>query len=213
MLSVPSSGRQRAACKILAWRLGGVANAINNSGVVAGSFPGSSGATHAFLWTATGGMQDLGSLGSGTAEASAINSFGKVVGRSVTSSGSFPGFRWTLSGGMDALATLLPETYSDGVAVNSSGEIVGFALNTKIQQRAVMWDKSFKVHDLNQLTVNSPLILLFANGVNTSGQIVGIGRSKINPALSHAYLLTPTKTEGPWVGGAYQCECRLVYGT
>jgi uncharacterized membrane protein len=78
-------------------------------------------------------------------------------------------------------------------AVSSRGVIVGFVVNQSAQQRAAIWPNPTTAHDLNTLTVNSSIILLMANGVNRSGQIVGVGRLKVNAAEAHAFLATPTK--------------------
>ena len=61
--------------------------------------------THAFLWSSTAGMQDLGSLG-GSSYANGINDAGQVVGYYVTSWGTYRAFLWTASGGMQDLGTL-----------------------------------------------------------------------------------------------------------
>jgi probable HAF family extracellular repeat protein len=52
---------------------------INSAGQVVGYSTIANG-LHAFLWSASGGMQDLGTLGGNTSDAYAINSAGQVVG-------------------------------------------------------------------------------------------------------------------------------------
>ena len=54
---------------------------------------------HAFLWSASTGMQDLGSLG-GNSYAQAINNSGQVVGMYVNGLGNYRAFLWTSGGGM-----------------------------------------------------------------------------------------------------------------
>ena len=64
--------------------LGGLhsaATAVNAQGWVVGSSSTAANASHAFLWTATDGMQDLGTFG-GASEALDINDHGQVVGSS-----------------------------------------------------------------------------------------------------------------------------------
>jgi probable HAF family extracellular repeat protein len=177
--------------------IGSMAAAINNSGAIVGTYPTSTGSTHAYEWTSAGGLQDLGSLGGGLAAAGGINSYGEVVGSSLdapSNSDVYSGFRWTSGGKIQPLPSPYPGHDATASAINSTGEIVGFALNSQIQQRATVWiltAHGYVVHDLNQLTVNSPMILDMATGVNPSGQIAGVGRVKANPALAHAYLATP----------------------
>ena len=62
-------------------------------------------ASHAFLWSSTTGMQDLGTLGTGEdSEAFGINSAGHVVGDSNTNGPYTPhAFLWTQSAGMQDL--------------------------------------------------------------------------------------------------------------
>lgn len=165
---------------------------INDKGEVVGTFYDSSTGYHAFLWTQSGGVQDLGNLGQPYATGASINAFGEVVGRSEAVPGTTLAYLWTPQGGMRALPT--PAKYIDATAnaVSSRGVIVGFTLNATIQQRATVWPNPTTVRDLNQVSVNSPIILAMANGINRSGQIVGIGRLKSNAALAHAFLATPS---------------------
>src|SRR5271156_408397 len=56
--------------------------AIDNNGDVAGTFAASKSPleAHAFLWTKSGGIQDLGTLGGNDSGAFGINAAGQVVG-------------------------------------------------------------------------------------------------------------------------------------
>jgi probable HAF family extracellular repeat protein len=79
----------------------GSAKAINDNGQVVGN------SNHAFSWTASGGMVDLGTLTDGTfSYANAINDNGQVVGNSYTGSGETHAFSWTAGAGMVDLGTL-----------------------------------------------------------------------------------------------------------
>jgi len=171
------------------------AASINNSGMVVGTYYSSTGGYHGFLWTQAGGVQDLGSLGVQEVSGGGINDSGEVVGESEVPPGNadlYAGFHWTATGGMKRLPSPYPKTDAGASAINASGEIVGSALTSKILPRAIVWLTPSSVHDLNTLTVKSPLILERASALNSVGQIVGVGMVKNNPALSHAYLATPT---------------------
>ena len=112
-----------------------VAIGINDLGQVVGYTDIDAGIVeHAFLWTQAGGMQDLGSLGNGSAnrsEAWGVNNGGQVVGRTGTSAG-VRGFVWTEAGGMVDLNTLVPPGTTQVLVIaqgiNDSGEIVGTSL-------------------------------------------------------------------------------------
>lgn len=172
-----------------------VATSINDSGMVVGTYYTTLG-THAYLWTQTGGVQDLGNLGIPNASGGSINALGEIVGRSEVPPGRsdlYAGFFWTSTSRMRRMTSPYFGEDATASAISSTGEVVGFALNSQIEQRATVWLTPSKVHDLNHLTVNSPLTLEMANGVNSQGQIVGVGSEKANSTLAHAYLATPTK--------------------
>jgi probable HAF family extracellular repeat protein len=69
------------------------ANGINDSDQVVGRSDTASGHVHAFLWTATSGMQDLGTVGTHSA-AYGINDSGQVVGQSPTAAGQTHAVLW-----------------------------------------------------------------------------------------------------------------------
>jgi probable HAF family extracellular repeat protein len=72
------------------------AGGINDQGQVIGSADTADGSTHAFLWTASDGMQDLGTLTGGTfSEAFGINDQGQVIGVRDMADGSSRAFLWT----------------------------------------------------------------------------------------------------------------------
>jgi probable HAF family extracellular repeat protein len=80
---------------------------------------------------------------------------------------------------------------SEARAINNSGTVVGWSyLADNYTTHAFAWTASGGLQDLNNLIpANSGWVLMYANGINASGQIVGTGT--IN-TLTHAFLLTPT---------------------
>ena len=147
---------------------------------------------HAFLWTPSGGLEDLG-LTTGTQSiATAISADGTVVvGEATDASGLWRAFRWTASTGMQDMGTL-GGAESVAYAVNQDGSVVvGTSLTSSISDSndAVVWTaangmqslraelQSQGVHSAdNWVTVNS------ATGISLDGTIItGFG---LNPRTS-----------------------------
>ncbi len=108
--------------------------------------PAVNAASHAFLWTATSGMQDLGTLGGSYCAATGINNSGQVVGYSYLPGDTvFHPFIWTARDGMVDLG--LPEGVSSlqGVAINSRGHIIASILDAQGEFLSYFWssDKGF----------------------------------------------------------------------
>ena len=76
---------------------------------------------HAFLWSSTAGIQDLGSLG-GSSYSNGINNTGQVVGYYATFEGTYHAFLWTASGGMQDLGTLGGD-FAIASGINSVGRL------------------------------------------------------------------------------------------
>jgi probable HAF family extracellular repeat protein len=117
---------------------------INNNNQIVGQFsvtgPGGFNDSGAFLWTATDGFKDLGTLCSNPLGASpgswanSINNNSQIVGYSVGSDGNYNAFIWTRSSGikdLNNLVTNLPTgtTLSDARDINNNGQIVGVDSN------------------------------------------------------------------------------------
>jgi probable HAF family extracellular repeat protein len=107
-----------------------VATAINDLGQVVGASGVSSTDNHAFLWTAGGGMTDLGDVPGGYSSswATGINNAGVVTGSSTFgyTLEAQHAFVWTAAGGMvDLGAKPSNSYYSQGWGLNADGDIVG----------------------------------------------------------------------------------------
>jgi probable HAF family extracellular repeat protein len=144
-----------------------------------------------FIWTANGGFQDLGFLGS----AYAVTSDGSVVVGHANNAGAF---LWTQAGGMQNLGTLPGFTDAEATGVSDDGQtVVGISARRPLSRTDVgydydidclpfVWTAATGMQNLNQLLANAGLdltgIKLFSiTGVSPDGKIVcGVGRSPAN---------------------------------
>ena len=167
--------------------LGGVgtsARSINDAGQVVGW--SSTGATyHAFLWTQSLGMRDLGTLGGPSSSAFAINNNGAVVGVSDRGgTGARPhAFLWTSELGMRDLGALV-EDFSVAQDINDAGQVVGYTGDDPRTRRAFLWTAAGGMLDLGTLGGSSAA----AAAINNAGQVVG--SSLAFDGLAHAFLWT-----------------------
>lgn len=137
----------------------------------------SSGATRPFRWTATGGYQDLGNLGSDSSNGRAydVSADGSVVvGQTSRGDGMIVGFRWTASSGMQEL----PMWAASSTSANGS---VAVGQN-------IRWTEPSQVELLGFLGGNN---VTGARGVSGDGQTV-VGYSETSPnRYAHAFRWTP----------------------
>jgi probable HAF family extracellular repeat protein len=176
---------------------------LNSSGAVVGcsdtsnseGYPctGTNAGQHAFYWTKSGGMKDLGTLpGGNISGAIGINNAGQVVGYSNTSTSllteyNFIAFAWTSGGGMINLGKLAGGDSSCAFEINSSGVIAGDSFATETLVYAASWTND-KIKSLGTLP-NS--IFTAALDINDNDEIVGESVFAYSPTFtSHAFKWT-----------------------
>ena len=158
---------------------------INTSGAVVGcsdtanseGYPctGTGPGQHAFYWTKSGGLKDLGTLpGGNISGAIGLNDSGQVVGYSNTSTGlltefNFIAFEWTSAGGMTNLGKLSGGDSSCAFEINSSGMIAGDSFVSSTVVDAASWTDN-KIKSLGALPKG---IFTAALDLNDDGEIVG----------------------------------------
>jgi len=152
---------------------------VNDKGQIVGwsDIPG--GGRHAVLWTGTGSMQDLQTLGGQSSMALAINSKGQVVGTSDPPEGlGTRTFIWSAKEGMKDLGTLGGDwVYLENKSINSKGQVVGFSyLAGNEVSHGFLWSQKTGMLDLNDLVVDLPpgMIIEEAYAINDKGMILAV---------------------------------------
>jgi probable HAF family extracellular repeat protein len=142
--------------------------AINNLGHVTGTATLSTGEGHAFIWTKTDGMRDIGIVREGgTTVGFGINDNDEVVG---FTNGVEKPFYWRGSTGMRPLRTL-GGLQTEVYAINNSGVIVGSSQTPANNFHAAFWSRpAASPQDLGTLPGGTVSV---AKAVNASGQVVG----------------------------------------
>ena len=146
------------------------------SEIAIGDDPFGDGAVHAFSWTPTDGMVDLGTLGGVSSKATAVSATGQIVGWSEIAIGddAVHAFSWTPRGGMVDLGTL-GRRDSVARAVNTTGRVVGIvqtpgAVPGYSDRRAFSWTAEEGMVDLGALEQGLESV---ATALNERGDIVG----------------------------------------
>jgi probable HAF family extracellular repeat protein len=157
-------------------------DAINSSGVVAGTFLTPANEMHAYVYG--NAFLDIGTLGGDQAWTKKINALGDVVGMSVHPVAGNTGFLYR-----NGVMKELVQTYSEPNDINDAGVVVGYA-HFGNEGHAFVWDADTGLKDLNTL-VDPQLgwTIEVAAGINALGQIVGRGSRAGSPNI--AVLLTP----------------------
>lgn len=182
---------------------------INNLGRVVGKadIVNSSGLTRerAFLWTRSGGLQDLGTLPSSDPSAekffsswgNAINDLGLVSGGSWHDIATDHGFLWSPAAGMQDLGTAPTpgNAGSNAQSINLWGQVVGTAfeppgdVTPASPPHAFLWTKNGGMELLPNLSNGQ---YSEARSINNFGQIVGIADAggSAHCCNFHAFLWT-----------------------
>ena len=143
---------------------------VSDNGVVVGTARNAAGLFRAFRWTASDGMQDLGTLGGRESWAYGVSADGRVVvGSTLNAAGQRRAFRWQ-NGVMQDLGTLPSGNGSWAWCVSADGGVVvGVAYNAAWQWRAFRWTASGGMQDLGTLPGGGGS---WAYGVSADGAVV-----------------------------------------
>lgn len=145
------------------------ANAIDEVGNVVGYAKTATGENHAFLWTPTAAMMDLGTLGGASSNALDIRNE-KVVGRSTTAGGDTHAFLWTQGGGLTDLDVniTLGGTYSSAHKINGAGVILGNFGTASRDPKSFIWHAPGDMEIVPSLDTETEALDL-----NDSGRVTG----------------------------------------
>lgn len=167
--------------------LGGVwsqAYGVNDNGWIVGASRTETGVLHAFVWTESGGMQDINGPGWFLSNAESVNDNGMVVGWGIKDGEGIRGFYWTAEAGMLSIGVPSLHTSSYCFNVNDAGEIVGMALGQSGWD-AVVWMTPSSVRLLGSLGGTASRGL----DINEVGHVAG--KSTLSDGSNRAVLWVP----------------------
>jgi probable HAF family extracellular repeat protein len=191
----------------------GLATLLNNRGDVVGtSNLAGDQTTHPFLWR-HGKLVDLftSTIGGSPITANQLNESGEIVGAAAFPNRPFDAYLWR-DGVATDLGTLNGDCFSEAVALNSAGQVVGSSIACDFSSSgSFLWENGSMV-DLNSLIPpNSGLFLVETIAINDQGEIAGDADHPgcgISDALcGHAYVLIPCDENHPGVEG---CDYDMV---
>ena len=199
LLLCPQADAQVYKITDLGTLAGGTSQAfgLNSSAQVVGTSCANS-VCHAFLWTKTGGMEDLGTLpgGGSFSIAAGINDLTQVAGSSDFSlpfMGNTHAFLWTSAAGIEDIGTLGCPDVTGANAINSASQIAGTSTIAPCpgggQFRAFLWSEDSGMQDLGTLPGGSFSV---GNGVNTVGWVVGYSDCSACAGSTHPFIWTPS---------------------
>lgn len=177
---------------------------INNLGEVVGcsdtqtsyGYPctGTVSGQHAFTWSASKGMKDLGTLSGATVSgAVGVNDSGMVVGYSNVKSqptDNFVAVQWGPYGAITNLGTLSGGASSSAFQINSAGETSGDSFLSSGKVNATSWTNK-TIKNLGALPGS---IFTAGLAINDNGYIVGESVFSYGPPItSHAFLWNGSK--------------------
>src|SRR5580698_2686607 len=143
---------------------------------------------HAFSWSKSGGLKDLGTLSGATVSgAVGINDSGVVVGYSNVKgllATDFVATQWSATGAITNLGTLWGGASSAAFEINSSGQVSGDSFLSTGMVNATSWTSN-KIKNLGAL----PKAIFTAGlDINDSGEVVGESVFGYGPPFtSHAF--------------------------
>ncbi len=144
---------------------------------------------HAFSWTKSGGIKDLGTLSGATVSgAIGINESGTIVGYSNVKgqlATNFVAVQWSSTGAITSLGTLSGGASSAAFSINSTGAASGDSFLTSGKVNATKWTNS-KIKSIGSL---SNAIFTAGLGISNGGEIVGESVFSYGPPFtSHGFL-------------------------
>ncbi len=151
-----------------------VAAGVNSQGAVAGTAYGSGGA-QATVW------RDGNAIYSGPA-----GSYGMGINEAGQLTGSANGKAFLSSNGVTTLLTAF--RWSSGYAVNASGQVAGYGMQSNGSFQAFLWTPTGGVAQIAGLGGNNS----YAMAVNASGQVAG--SAQLVSGYSHAFLANGGQT-------------------
>lgn len=147
------------------------ANAISNSGYVAGTSRNAQGVMRAVRWDSTGIIRDVGGLSAfGASVGLDVNDAGLVVGWAETASGQRRAYRTGPDGALQDLGSLLAHGWSEAHGINVHGVVTGTSQTSSGSNHAFYYNNQLGMVDIHKPGLGGASIGL---DINDFGVIVG----------------------------------------